>query len=77
MGIVGFSLMKFEPTLQRWLEGYNKAFCGNHDDLYCRPNSTKGTPTRPASCIADLGQFFLPSAQYVLHLPLLITSDHC
>ncbi|CAJ1328205.1 unnamed protein product [Effrenium voratum] len=23
-------------------EGYNKAFCGNHDDLYCRANSTKG-----------------------------------
>eukprot|EP00435_Cladocopium_sp_Y103_P061146 s257_g22.t1 len=23
-------------------KGYNKAFCGNHDDLYCRPNSTKG-----------------------------------
>lgn len=23
-------------------EGYNKGFCGNHDDLYCRANSTKG-----------------------------------
>lgn len=22
--------------------GYNKAYCGNHDDLYCRANSTKG-----------------------------------
>ena len=24
------------------LGGYNKGFCGNHDDLYCRANSTKG-----------------------------------
>jgi len=23
-------------------KGYNKGFCGNHDDLYCRANSTKG-----------------------------------
>ena len=25
-----------------WPRGYNKAYCGNHDDLYCRANSTKG-----------------------------------
>ena len=41
------------------LGGYNKGFCGNHDDLYCRANSTKGAPAWHISIpflMCNLGQ---------------------
>lgn len=42
--VVFFANMSMTTPNIGGLGGYNKGFCGNHDDLYCRANSTKGAP---------------------------------